>query len=119
LSRGVPAARLKDELDKTGTRLIIVQIPPGYAFENDQALSKGKNGPQTAHLKALYEKLQIPYVDLLEALPQDRPLATIYREFYVHRPDGSIGHFTPLGNAEVAKIIAEALKEKGMLKNGG
>jgi hypothetical protein len=33
--------------------------------------------------------------------------------------DGSIGHFTPAGNAEVAKIIAEALKAKGMLKNGG
>ena len=34
-------------------------------------------------------------------------------------PDGSIGHFTPAGNAEVAKIIAESLKAKGMLKNGG
>jgi hypothetical protein len=111
--------RLKDELDKTGTKLLVVHIPSGHAFENDQALSKGKNEPQTAHLKALYGKLQIPYVDLLEALPQGRPLATISREFYIHRPDGSIGHFTPRGNAEVAKIIAEALKEKGMMKNDG
>jgi hypothetical protein len=110
--------RLKGELDKTGTKLLVVHIPSGHAFENDQALSKGKSEPQTSHLRALYGKLQIPYVDLLEALPQGRPLATIYREFYIHRPDGSIGHLTPLGNAEVAKIIAESLKEKGMLKTG-
>jgi hypothetical protein len=63
--------------------------------------------------------LEIPFVDLLEALPQGRPLATVYRDYYIHRPDGSIGHFTPQGNAEVAKIIAESLKAKGMLKNGG
>jgi len=112
-------ARLKDELDKTGTKLLVVNIPPGHAFENDQALSKGKSGPQTAHLRALYGKLEIPYVDLLEALPQNRPLATIYRDYYIHRPDGSIGHFTPLGNAEVAKVISEALKQKGMIKTGG
>jgi len=111
--------RLKDELDKTGTKLLVVHIPSGHAFENDQALAKGKSEPQTAHLRALYGKLQIPCVDLLEALPQDRPMATIYREYYIHRPDGSIGHLTPRGNAEVAKIIAESLKEKGMLKNGG
>lgn len=112
-------ARLKGELDKTGTKLLVVHIPRGNAFENGEALSRGKSEPQTAHLRALYEKLKIPHVDLLEALPQGRPLATIYKEHYIHRPDGSIGHFTPQGNAEVAKIIAEALKAKGMLKNGG
>jgi hypothetical protein len=112
-------ARLKADLDKTGTKLLVVHIPPGHAFENSEALSRGKSARQTAHLRALYEKLKIPYVDLLEALPQGRPLETIYKEHYIHRPDGSIGHFTPQGNAEVAKIIAEALKAKGMLKNGG
>jgi lysophospholipase L1-like esterase len=111
--------RLKDELDKTGTKLLVVHIPPGHAFENDQAFSKGKSEPQTARLRALYAKLKLPVVDLLEALPQGRPLATVYRDYYIHRPDGSIGHFTPAGNAEVAKIIAESLKAKGMLKNGG
>jgi len=34
-------------------------------------------------------------------------------------PDGSVGLFTPAGNAEVVKIIAESLKAKGMMKNGG
>jgi lysophospholipase L1-like esterase len=110
--------RLKEDLDKTGTKLLVVHIPPGQVFENGEALSKGKSEPQTAHLRALYAKLEIPFVDLLEALPQGRPLATIYKEHYIHRPDGSIGHFTPKGNAEVAKIITEALKEKGMLKGG-
>ena len=111
-------ARLKGELDKTGTKLLVVHIPRGNAFENGEALSRGKSEPQTAHLRALYEKLKIPHVDLLEALPGRHSLATIYKEHYTHRPDGSIGHFTPQGNAEVAKIIAEALKAKGMLKNG-
>ena len=111
--------RLKEDLDKTGTKLLVVHIPPGQVFENGETLSKGKSESQTAHLRALYAKLEIPFVDLLEALPQGRPLATVYRDYYIHRPDGSIGHFTPAGNAEVAKIIAESLKAKGMLKNGG
>ncbi len=111
--------RLKDELGKTGTKLLVVHIPSGYAFENDQALSKGKSEPQTVHLRALYGKLQIEYVDLLEVLPRSHPLEAISREYYIHRPDGSIGHFTPRGNAEVAKIINEAMKAKGLLRNGG
>ncbi len=111
--------RLKDELGKTGTKLLVVHIPSGYAFENDQALSKGKSEPQTVHLRALYGKLQIEYVDLLEVLPQSHPLEAIYLEYYIHRPGGSIGHFTPRGNAEVAKIINEAMKAKGLLRNGG
>jgi lysophospholipase L1-like esterase len=111
-------SRLKGELDKTGTKLLVVHIPPGNVFESGDALSRGKSEPQTAHLRALYDKLKVPYVDLLEALPGRHSLATIYKEHYIHRPDGSIGHFTPQGNAEVAKIIAEALKEKGMMKGG-
>ncbi len=112
-------ARLKEDLDKTGTKLLVVHIPRGNAFENGETLSRAKSEPQTAHLRALYEKLKIPYVDLLEALPAKHKTAAIYKGHYIHRPDGSIGHFTPQGNAEVAKIIAEALKEKGMMKNGG
>lgn len=110
--------RLKSELDRTGTKLLVVQIPRGNAFENGDTLSKAKSEPRTARLKALYEKLKIPTVDLLDALPAKHETAAIYREHYIHRPDGSIGHFTPRGNAEVAKIIAEALKEKGMLTGG-
>jgi len=112
-------ARLKSDLDKTGTKLLIVHIPRGNAFENGDSLLRAGSEPQTAHLRVLYEKLKVPYVDLLDALPANHKSATIYREFYTHRPDGSIGHFTPRGNAEVAKIIAEALKANGMLKNGG
>jgi len=108
-------ARLKDDLDKTGTKLLIVHIPRGNAFESGEALSRARREPQTVHLRALYEKLKLPYVDLLEALPAKHATASIYRDHYIHRPDGSIGHFTPRGNAEVAKIVAEALQEKGLL----
>jgi lysophospholipase L1-like esterase len=107
--------RLKADLDKTGTKLLIVYIPRGNAFENGDTLARAKSEPQAAHLRALYEKLKIPYVDLLDALPAKHKAAAVYRGFYIHRPDGSIGHFTPRGNAETAKIIAEALKEKGMM----
>ena len=110
--------RLKGDLDKTGTKLLVVYIPRGNAFENGDTLSRAKSEPQAARLRALYEKLEIPTVDLLEALPAKHTAATVYRDHYIHRPDGSIGHFTPRGNAEVAKIIAEALKEKGMLTGG-
>ena len=108
-------SRLKSDLDKTGTKLLVVYIPRGNAFENGETLSRAKGEPQAAHLRALYEKLKIPHLDLLEALPARHKAATIYREFYTHRPDGTIGHFTPRGNAETAKIIAEALKEKGIM----
>jgi hypothetical protein len=111
-------ARLKGDLDKTGTKLLVVHIPRGNAFENGDSLSRAKSEPQTAHLRALYEKLKIPHVDLLEALPAKHNSVMIYKEFYTHRPDGSIGHFTPRGNAEAAKIIAEALKQNGMMKGG-
>jgi len=108
--------RLKADLDKTGTKLLIVSIPRGNAFENGETLSRARSEPQAARLRALYEKLEIPFVDLLVALPAKHNAATVYREFYIHRSDGSIGHFTPRGNAETAKIIAEALKEKGMMR---
>ena len=32
--------RLKEDLDKTGTKLLVVHIPPGQVFENGEALSK-------------------------------------------------------------------------------
>jgi hypothetical protein len=110
---------LRGELDKTRAGLFVVHIPRGECFESDKLLATGRNETQTVHLKALYEKLRIPYVDLLEELPKRFPLRAIYEEFYFHRADGSIGHFTPRGNAEVAKIIAAALKEKGMMKAAG
>lgn len=109
-------ARLKGDLEKTGTKLLVVYIPRGNAFENGESLSRAKSEPQAAHLRALFDRLKIPCVDLLEALPAKHKAAAIYREFYVHRPDGSVGHFTARGNAEVAKIIAEALREKGMMR---
>lgn len=110
---------LKSELDRNGTKLFIVHIPRGSVFENEQALLRGKNEPRTAHLKAIYEKLEIPCVDLLDALPQRHSPETIYREYYIHRPDGSIGHFTPKGNAEVARIIADRLRSKDIMQAVG
>lgn len=108
--------RLMGDLDRTGTKLLVVHIPRGNAFENGDTLARAKREPQTARLRALYGKLKIPYVDLLEVLPAKHSTSAIHKEFYVHRADGSIGHFTARGNAETAKIIAEALKEKGMMK---
>ena len=118
-SRGIPArapeGRAGQDRHETPRR----PHPPGAGLrERRGALAREKRAPDRAPQGPLCEKLKIPFVDLLEALPQGRPLATIYKEHYIHRPDGSIGHFTPQGNAEVAKIIAEALKEKGMLKGG-
>jgi lysophospholipase L1-like esterase len=111
--------RLRGDLDKVRAGLFIVHIPRGECFESDKALAIGRNETQTVRLKALYEKLKIPSVDLLEALPKRFPLGTIHRDFYVHREDGTLGHFTPRGNAEVAKIIAEELKTEGLLKRSG
>ncbi|HQF75336.1 MAG TPA: SGNH/GDSL hydrolase family protein [Syntrophales bacterium] len=110
--------RLKGDLDRTGTKLLIVCIPGGSAFENAETLSRAGSEPRAARLRALYKRLEIPCVDLLEAFPAKHSATTVYREFYIHRPDGSIGHFTPRGNAETAKIIAGALRDRGMMQGG-
>jgi len=108
-------ARLKGELDKTGTKLLVVHIPRGNAFENGDALSRGKASPDRSSQGPLRKAEDSPCRSARGASGR-HSLAAIYKEHYIHRPDGSIGHFTPQGNAEVAKIIAEALKAKGMLK---
>ena len=108
--------RLRDEQDKAQAGFFIVHIPQGDFFASEQMLSKGRQEEQTVRLKRIYEKLKIPHVDLFEEFPKRFPLRTIHEEFYARGPNGVTGHFSPRGNAEVAKIIAEHLEAGNMLK---
>ena len=109
--------RLRDEQDKAQAGFFIVHIPQGDFFASDQMLSKGRKEEQTVRLKRIYEKLKIPCLDLFEEFPRRFPLRTIHEEFYARGPHGATGHFSPRGNAEVAKIIAEHLEAGNLLRN--
>ncbi len=108
--------RLQKEVANQKGRLCVVHIPAGNYFENSALLDRGRQDVVTDRLKRIYGALQIPYIDLLEEFSRRFPLETIYRDFYLHRPDGSIGHFSIRGNQEVAKILLQGLTERNLLK---
>ena len=94
----------------------IVHIPQGDFFASEQMLSNGRKEEQTVRLKRIYEKLNIPHVDLFEEFPKRFPLRTIHEEFYARGPNGVTGHFSPRGNAEVVRIIADHLEARNLMK---
>ena len=96
---------INQEVRSKESRLVIVQIPLGGRFE------KTDSELHFAHfrLHKLYEKLNIPYIDLREEFLNRYNHQTIFDEFYIHRPDGSIGHLTKKGNQAVTKVIHQFL----------
>ena len=106
---------LQQELLKTKSKLFIVQIPDGRYFKDKDALQEGNKEKFGDHLRYTYDKLGIQYIDLIGELPQRFSLREIYNDFYIHNPNNSIGHFTPKGNYEIAKIIADNLISLNLL----
>ncbi len=98
------------EVRNANSRLVVIQIPLGGRFEAvDSDL-------HFAHyrLHELYEKLNIPYIDLKEKFLNRYDRQTIYEDFYIHRPDGSIGHLTKRGNQAVTEVIHQFLCERNL-----
>lgn len=98
-------ATIKREVETAGSRFMIVQIPLGARFKTaDSPLSPAHN-----RLISIYNKLNIPYLDLKDEFLRHYSNSIVYNDFYIHRPDGKIGHFSPAGNRAVARIISESL----------
>ena len=104
---------LQESTQATGARLIVVQVPHGTGFRDEEAWQRAAEDATHTHLIALYEKLGIPYVDLLEEFRQRNSFERVFDDLYIRVAENLTGHLTPEGNLEVARIVKERLDELG------
>ena len=104
---------LQESTEVTGARLIVVQVPHGTGFRNEEAWQSAAEDATHTHLIALYEKLGIEYVDLLEEFRQRNSFDKVFDDLYIRVAENLTGHLTPEGNLEVARIVKERLDELG------
>ena len=109
---------LRESARETGARLIVVQVPHGTGFRDEAAWQRAAEDPTRTHLIALYEKLGIPYVDLLSEFRRRNSLDKVFDDLYIRVSEGLTGHLTPEGNLEVARIVKERLAELGWEARG-
>ena len=76
----------------------------------DEHLAWARRYQAHTHLLEIYEKLGIPYLDLIEEFTVDNSREQIFNDFYVQRSESGGGHFTPKGNLLVAQLIKEKLE---------
>jgi len=96
--------------------LLIIQIPDGKYFLDKQTLKDGFNEKFSIHYRNTYSKIGLQYIDLLEELPKRFTLQEIFYDFYFRNPDNTMGHLTPKGNFELAKIIFEKIETLKLVK---
>ena len=102
--------QLLESTEATDTKLLIVQIPLGNRFSSDEHLAWARRYQAHTHLLEIYEKLGIPYLDLIEEFTVDNSREQIFNDFYIYKAETSRGHFTPRGNQVVAQLIKEELE---------
>ena len=104
---------LQESTQAKGARLVVVQVPHGTGFRDEEAWQRAAEDATRTHLIALYEKLGIEYVDLLEEFKRRNPLERVFDDLYIRVAEDLTGHLTPEGNLEVARIVKERLDELG------
>ncbi len=102
--------KLVESTQATNAKLLIVEVPHGTGFRDEGSRAIARSGDAHTHLLSLYEKLAIPYVDLLEELTANYSMEEVFDNLYIHVAEGTTGHFTPEGNLEVARIIKKRLE---------
>jgi hypothetical protein len=101
---------LVESTQATNTKLLVVEVPHGNSFRDQKALSAAERDDLHIHLLNIYEKLGIPYVDILEEFTASYSRDHVFNDLYIYVTDTTRGHLTPEGNLQVAKIIKERLK---------
>jgi hypothetical protein len=86
-------------------KLLILHIPRGESFLEPEPFDEAMQ----QRLLAIYESLQLPYIDLSEAYRAEAGLENAAEKYYVVRPSGSPGHLNPAGHARAAELIARHL----------
>jgi len=87
-------------------RLLIVHIPRAETFIEQEAF----RNEMSRRLLAIYAALQLNTIDLSAELLSDSTPSEVYQTHYHHRPNGSVGHLSPLGHQKVAGLIAARLR---------
>jgi hypothetical protein len=87
-------------------RLLIVHIPRAETFIEQEAF----RNEMSRRLLAIYAALQLNTIDLSAELLSDSTPSEVYQTHYYHRPNGSVGHLSPLGHQKVADLIAARLR---------
>lgn len=90
-------------------RRLVVHIPAGDVFRSPRDRHAFVASPEYRHLLGALERTGWPVIDLTEAFPRTHGYEVVYRQFYIHRADGSVGHLTPGGHREVARLLAAAI----------
>lgn len=96
----------KDLTNGIGAKLIVLQIPHGRSFKDDKtraALESQYPLPQL--LLSVYEKLNVPYVDLDNEFMKQFSMEVIYRDLYTHPATSDVGHLSEKGNVVAAKAL--------------
>lgn len=102
---------LLKRLDVDGTKLLIVNIPLGDHFYSDDKFEAAKQNPMYRNLLDIYKKLNIHHIDLLSKLPENYSSDTVFNDIYIPRTQVSRGHFSPVGNKIVARLIKDYTDE--------
>ena len=109
---------LLDSLKATNTLLLVIQIPHSYRFSGDTALSQSYNQWERKNLIKVYEKLGIPFMDLLLVFAENYNRKTVIEDFYLKSANFT-GHLSVEGNEVVAKHILNKLLELNWLRSNG
>ena len=96
---------LKDGLGED-QQLLIVHIPRAETFIEQEAF----RNEMSRRLLAIYAALQLNTIDLSAEFISDATPSEVYQTHYFHRPNGSVGHLSPLGHQKVADLIAARLR---------
>jgi hypothetical protein len=102
-------AELKATLEKRDTRLLVVQTPDATAYATVSNWEHALVAPVRNHLLNIYEKLDIPYIDVMREFLRFDSFQDLYQHYFVTLPNGKRGHMSPRGNWQVARLIAERL----------
>jgi len=103
--------KLIASLKKTNTKLYVILISNGNSFKDEKSLTNATQNLEAIHTTKIIKQLGINYINLLEEFPNNYTLEEIYNDFYIHRPDNSIGHFSVKGNEIVSKMILNKIIE--------
>lgn len=88
-------------------RVVILHIPKAEAFVDPDPF----DAQVEAHLRTLYAKLDLPVIDLGQRFLDTADPQTVFDQYYVHRPNGSVGHLSALGHRRTADLLAHWLSK--------
>ena len=86
-------------------RLLIVHIPAAEIYAEPSKYRQQLH----RRLLAIYQRLNLEYIDLAAEFRSQLPPGAVLEQYYVKRSNGSIGHMNRAAHEEIARLIADRL----------